>query len=180
MSKTKVLDNFAALKEVQTEAMQEKVSAQAKQGQETVVAFFQEIKLDDALAELEERALSRDTYYIEEAEYHALLREKDALISEFESIPVVIEKRAMFKELHELLHGKERPAGNGRVIPVVHPDGELSNAYNLLQDELVAAEKAYQDVVLVEVENRIAHLKDRLSETNIRKAEQNEWDAGKK
>jgi len=177
---TKVLTSLADLKVIQQEKVDKKVSAQANVGAKTVVAFFQEIKLDDQLASLKQAAIERDSYYIDESEYHALLREKAALVAQFENIPVVIEKRAVFKELHEQMYGNERPAGNGRMIPIVPPSGELSNAYNVLQNELAAAEKAYQDVVLVEVENRITFLNDKLRESNLRKVEQSEWDAGKK
>ncbi len=181
MSKeTKVLTSLADLKVIQQEKVDKKVSAQVDVGAKTVVAFFQEIKLDDQLASLQQAAIERDKYYVDESEYHALLREKKALIEQFESIPVVIEKRAVFKELHEQMYGTERPAGNGRLIPIVPPSGELSTAYNELQNELAAAEKVYQNVVLVEVESQIFSLVAFLRETNLRKVEQGEWDAGKK
>jgi hypothetical protein len=180
MPKEKVLDNFQDLKVLQDEELQSKVSNQAKEGEQVVASFFQRVKLDTRLDKLGKAAISRDNYYIDEAEYQGLLRERAALVESFENIPIVIEKRAKFKKLHIQLYNDERPAGNGRLIPIVPPEGELSTAYNDLQNEIAAAEKCYQDVVLVEVENRISHLRNSLSEANIRKVEQGEWDRGRK
>lgn len=180
MVKTKVLTSLADLKVIQQEEVDEKVSAQANEGAKIVVGFFQEIKLDERTDVVKQGAIEHDNFYIDESTYHALLREKTALIEGFEKIPVVIEKRAILKELHDQMFGQERPAGNGRLIPQVPPQGKLANAYNELQNEVAAAEKVYQDIVLVEVESQILSLNTDLRESNLRKVEQGEWDAGKK
>ncbi len=176
MTKQKVLNSLADLKEIVVEEREAVVAAEAKPGIDAVVAYLETIKIDDRVAANQARLDERDKYYQTEAELASDLELLNTLEAQFEMIPRIIELRRIFKEQQKQAFDKQRAAGNGRIIPTIHKDSKLAQDYRATYAEIVEARKVYDMAVLVEVQNRISNARAYLKAADIRNKEQVYWD----